>query len=219
MEHEPLPANGRVIGVDWGVKEIATTTDDAYDFVHPEHGKLAQARLARYQRQMARRKPKRGQPSSGGYRHAKRDAAKTYRTVARQRQDSSRKWAKSVVTNHDQIAVENFRPKFLAKTTMAKKAADSAIGSAKSELVSMAKKHGRDLRLVDPMWTTMDCSKCSARTKHCLPMSQRTYFCDVCGLVSSRDKNSAAVMVVRAGFNPAGVDGIRPGCPLGTQAA
>ena len=56
----------------------------------------------------------------------------------------------------------------------------------------------------------MDCSKCGARTKHCLPMSQRTYFCDVCGLVSSRDKNSAAVMVVRAGFNPAGVDGIRP---------
>ncbi len=112
--------------------------------------------------------------------------------------------------NHDQIAMEDFKPKFLAKTTMAKKAADAAIGSAKSGLAFMAKKHGRDLQPVDPRWTTMDCSKCGARTKHCLPMSQRTYFCDVCGLVSSRDKNSAAVMVVRAGFNPAGVDGIRP---------
>ena len=121
--------------------------------------------------------------------------------------------------NHDQIAMEDFKPKFLAKTTMANKAADAAIGSAKSGLAFMAKKHGRDLQPVDPRWTTMDCSKCGARTKHCLPLSQRTYFCDVCGLVSSRDKNSAAVMVVRAGFNPAGVDGIRPGCPLGTQAA
>ena len=219
VEHDPLPANGRVIGVDWGVKEIATTTDDAYDFVHPEHGKSAQARLARYQRQMARRKPKRGQPSSGGYRRAKHDAAKTCRTVARQRQDSSRKWAKSVVMNYDQIAVEDFRPKFLAKTTMAKKAADGAIGSAKRELVSMANKDGRDLRLVDPKWTTMDCSKCGARTKHRLPLSQRTYTCDVCELVSPRDKNSAAEMVVRAGFTPAGVDGIRPACPLDTQAA
>ena len=112
--------------------------------------------------------------------------------------------------NHDQIAMEDFKPKFLAKTTMAKKAADAAIGSAKSGLAFMAKKHGRDLQPVDPRWTTMDCSKCGARTKHCLELSQRTYFCDVCGLVSSRDKNSAAVMVVRAGFNPAGVDGIRP---------
>ncbi|NNN09005.1 MAG: transposase, partial [Acidimicrobiaceae bacterium] len=40
-----------------------------------------------------------------------------------------------------------------------------------------------------------------------------------CGLVSPRDKNSAAVMVVRAGFDPAGVDGIRPECPLDIQAA
>jgi putative transposase len=219
VKHEPLPKNGRIIGIDWGVNEIATTTDDTYDFPHPERGKSAQVRLARYQRQMARRKPKRGQPASNGYRRAKKDAAKTYRRVARQRQDDSRKWAKSVVVNHDQIAMEDFKPKFLAKTTMARKAADAAIGSAKSELAFMAKKHGRNLQPVDPRWTTMDCSKCGARTKHCLPLSQRTYFCDVCGLVSSRDKNSAAVMVVRAGFNPAGVDGIRPGCPLGTQAA
>ena len=118
--------------------------------------------------------------------------------------------------------ISNGAPPKVATTyliTGANKAADAAIGSAKSGLAFMAKKHGRDLQPVDPRWTTMDCSKCSARTKHCLPLSQRTYFCDVCGLVSSRDKNSAAVMVVRAGFNPAGVDGIRPGCPLGTQAA
>ncbi len=33
---------GRVIGIDWGVNEIATTTDDDYDFPHPERGKSAQ---------------------------------------------------------------------------------------------------------------------------------------------------------------------------------
>lgn len=219
VEREPLRANGRVIGVDWGVKVIATTTDDAYDLVHPEHAKSSQARLAHYQRQMARRKPRRGQPSSNGHRQAKRDSAKTYRTVARQRQDGARKWAKSIVMNHDQIAVEDFKPKFLARTTMAKKSADAAIGLAKRELVAMSKKHGRDLRLVDPKWTTMDCSKCDARTKHRLPLSQRTYTCDECGAVSPRDKNSAAVMVVRAGFDPAGVDGISPARPLDSQAA
>ncbi len=45
------------------------------------------------------------------------------------------------MVNHDQIAMEDFKAKFLAKTTIAKKAADAAIGSAKSGLVFMAKKH------------------------------------------------------------------------------
>ncbi|MGW5465763.1 RNA-guided endonuclease InsQ/TnpB family protein, partial [Streptomyces sp. NPDC003996] len=30
-QSEPLARTGRVLGVDWGVKETATTTDDAYD--------------------------------------------------------------------------------------------------------------------------------------------------------------------------------------------
>jgi hypothetical protein len=39
--------------------------------------------------------------------------------------------------------VEDFKPKFLAKTTMARKAADAAIGAAKRALTEMAAKHGR----------------------------------------------------------------------------
>ena len=83
----------------------------------------------------------------------------------------------------------------------------------------MANKHSLNHQIRRSKAQMMDCSKCADVIKHCLELSQRTYFCDVCGLVSSRDNNSAAVMVGRAGFNPAGVDGIRPGCPLGTQAA
>ncbi|KJK48068.1 transposase, partial [Lentzea aerocolonigenes] len=87
---------------------------------------------------------------------------------------------------------------------MARKAADAAIGTTKRELIAMARKHGRDLRLVDPKHTTMDCAACGARAKHALPLSERTYGCTSCGAMSSRDKNSAAVMLVRAGLNPIG---------------
>lgn len=65
---EVLPATGAVIGIDWGVAETATTTSDAHDLPHAEFGSRAAQRLARYQRQMARRKPKHGQPSSRGTR-------------------------------------------------------------------------------------------------------------------------------------------------------
>jgi putative transposase len=218
-EIQPLPATGRAIGIDWGVKEIATTTSDGHDLPHPEHGRKAAAKLAHYQRMMARRKPPKGQPGSTGYRTAKRQTAKLHKKIARQRQDTGRKWAKKVVHDFDALAVEDFRPKFLAKSTMARKAADAAIGATKHELINMARKHRRTLRLVHPAHTTTECAPCGARTKHALPLSERTYTCTACGVSRPRDKNSAHVMLVRAGFNPAGADRVRPGCPPDSQAA
>ncbi len=207
---EPLQRVDRAIGIDWGVSVIATTTDDDHDFVHPQRRRSAEAKLAHYQRVMARRRLPKGKPPSGGYREAKRQVAKLHRQVARQRKDDSCKWAKAVVRDFDQIAAEDFRPRFLARSTMAKKASDAAIGACKAALVHMADKHGRDLRLVDPAHTTMECSECGARAKHRLDLSERTYACEACGVVLPRDKNAAAVMVVRAGFVPAGAEGARP---------
>jgi len=191
------------------VTDIAVTTSSAHDLPHPQFGKKAAEKLSRYQRQMARRKPERGKPASAGYQRAKRKAAKAHAKVAAQRQDTARKWAKNVVRDHDVIAAEDFRPKFLAKTTMARKAADAAIGAAKRSLLEMAARHGRVVHLVDPAYTTMDCSRCGARAKSRLPLSERTYTCSACGAVLPRDKNSAAVMLVRAGLNPAGADRVR----------
>ncbi|MFQ6195717.1 RNA-guided endonuclease InsQ/TnpB family protein [Streptomyces sp. NPDC000405] len=202
----PLSATGRVIGADWGVKEIATTTSDAHDLPHAEHGKTAAAKLARYQRMMARRATPKNRPDTAGYRKARRAAAKTHKKIARQRQDTGRKWATSIARDFDHIAVEDFRPKFLAKTTMARKAADAAIGATKTALIDMGRKYGRAVYLVHPAHTTMDCAQCGARAKHALPLSERTYTCTACGAVSPRDKNSARVMLVRAGLNPAGAD-------------
>jgi putative transposase len=207
---EPLPTTGRVIGIDWGVKETATTTSVAHDLHHAQHGKTAALRLAKYQRMMARRKPKRGRPRSKGYCEAKAQTAKLHKKVARQRQDTARKWAKRVVRDHDALAVEDFKPKFLAKSTMAKKAADAAIGATKGALIEMGRKHGRAVHLVNPAHTTMDCAHCGARAKHRLPLSERTYTCTACGILSPRDKNSARVMLVRAGLNPASADLVSP---------
>jgi putative transposase len=101
---------------------------------------------------------------------------------------------------------------------MARKAA-AAIGATKAALVEMGRKHGRDIRLVHPAHTTMDCAQCDARAKHRLPLGERTYTCTACGLVSPREKNSARVMLVRAGLNPAGVEGARPPGALLQEAA
>jgi len=204
-----LPACDRSIGVDWGVRAVAITTDPEYDLAHPEHGRRAANELARGQKTMARRRPARGERASKGYLGAKRVVAKLSKKVARQRQDSARKWATKVVANHGVLAVEDFKPKFLAKSRMARKSADGAIGTTKATLIEYAQRAGRKVVLVPPAYTTMTCSGCGARAKSRLLLSQRVFVCESCAMVQDRDRNAARVILDRAGLNPAGVEAVR----------
>ena len=78
---QPLPETGCVIGIDWGVKETATTTSARHDLPHPAHGRKAEEKLSRYDRMMARRKPKKGQASSKGFRDANASASNCTRRL------------------------------------------------------------------------------------------------------------------------------------------
>ncbi|MDT5255933.1 MAG: putative transposase, partial [Mycobacterium sp.] len=128
---------------------------------------------------------------------------------ARQRQDTARKWATKVVANHGVLAVEDFKPKFLAKSRMARKSADGAIGATKATLIEYAQRAGRKVVLVPPAYTTMTCSGCGARAKSRLLLSQRVFVCESCGAIRDRDRNAARVILDRAGLTPAGAEAVR----------
>jgi putative transposase len=204
-----LPVCERAIGIDWGMRAVATTTDPEYDLPHPEYGKRASTELARWQRVMARRKPVGGERASKGYLGAKRAVAKLSKKVARPRQDTARKWATKVVANHGALAVEDFKPRFLAKSRMARKSADGIIGTTKAILIEYAQRAGRKVVLVPPAYTTMTCSGCGARAKSRLLLSERAFSCESCGITKDRDRNAARVILVRAGLNPAGAEAVR----------
>jgi putative transposase len=206
---QALPSSDQAIGIDWGVRAVATTTNPEYDLPHPEHGRRAAKELARRQRTMARRKPSPDQRASKGYRDAKHAAAKLSKKVARQRQDTARKWTTKVVANYGVLAVEDFKPKFLAKSRMARKSADGAVGATKATLIEYAQRAGRKVVLVPPAYTTMTCSGCGARAKSRLLLSQRVFVCESCGAIGDRDRNAARVILDRAGLNPAGAEAVR----------
>lgn len=206
---EPVPETTGAIGIDWGVKTTATTTDPAYDLPYAGHAKAAADGLAKYQRRMARRAPKPGQKASNGYRRAKHDAAKLHKKVARQRQHTARVWARKVVADHQVIAIEDFKPKFLAKSTMARKAADAAIGATKATLVEYGQRAGRTVVLAPPAYTTTTCSNCDARAKHRIALGVRTFECSACGFRACRDLNAARTILAQAERTLAGVDDIR----------
>ncbi len=214
VDDEPLPEVDGVVGIDWGVSTIATASDPKFDFEAPEYAKAAAGKLAKYQRRMARRKPKPGQKASRGYKAAKKQTAVVHKKVARQRQHTSRQWARKVVAAHQVIAVEGLRTKFLFQSTMARKAADNAVGVAKRELISYGQRAGRTVVIVPPAYTTMTCSQCWSRAKTALPLSQRTFQCWSCGYTAGRDRNAARTILATAGLDPAGsfradVDAVR----------
>ncbi|MDX5311135.1 MAG: transposase [Rhodococcus sp. (in: high G+C Gram-positive bacteria)] len=208
---EPVPAapEGSAIGVDWGVSRTATTTDERFDLPHRQHRSRCAAELAKAQRTMTRRRRGRGRTSSNGYRRARKRAAKIQQKAAARTRHEARVWARRVVAQHAVIAVEDFRPLFLAKSTMARKAADAAIAATKRELVERGRRAGRKVVLVRPAYTSMTCSGCFARAKQPLGLAERIFRCPACGYSACRDRNAAGVVLAVAERGHTGVDDVR----------
>ena len=194
------------IGVDWGVIATASTTNPAFDLPHSEHRRRTAGALAKAQRRMARRASR---AQSNGYDRARRDAALLYKKGARQVQYDARIWARGIVEVHQLIAVEDFKPKFLAKSSMARKASDATIGAAKHELIERGVRAGRIVVIVAPAYTTMTCSRCFARAKQRLGPGMRTFSCWFCGFTAGRDVNAARVILAVAERGHTSVDGVR----------
>ncbi|WP_199752559.1 RNA-guided endonuclease TnpB family protein [Actinoplanes sp. ATCC 53533] len=205
----PAVADGSAIGVDWGVKATATTTDPAFDLPHLGHRKRCAAERAKAQRRMARRRRPKGTPPSKGYLNAKRQAAQVEKKAARQNTHDARQWAARVVAGHHLIAVEDFKPKFLARSTMARKAADAAVGACKRELIYRGVRAGRKVVLVPPAYTTMTCSGCGTRAKERLGLGIRTFECSTCGYTADRDVNAARTILATAERVRASADDVR----------
>jgi putative transposase len=193
LEAAPVADGG--IGIDWGVSTTATTTSPAHDLPYTGYRRRCAAELARAQRNMARRRRPRGHTPSNGYQRARREAARLHKKAARQNTHAARVWARRVVADHRTIAVEDFEPKFLARSSMARKAADAAIGAAKRELIERATRAGRKVVLVPPAYTTMTCASCGARAKQRLALDVRVFRCDYCGHTADRDRNAAHVIL------------------------
>lgn len=207
IEHRP--ATDSAIGIDWGVQTTATTTDPRYDLPYRGHRKRCAAELARAQRKMSRRRRARGVAPSKGYQEARLQVAKLHKKAQRQATHDARVWARKVIDDHGLIAVEDFKPKFLAKSTMAKKAADAAISMTKRELIERAVRAGRQVVMVAPAYTSMTCSRCFERTNQRLGLGERTFRCATCGFTDGRDRNAAKVILAVAERNHAGVEGVR----------
>lgn len=194
-----------IIGMDFGLKTVSTTTDAHYDLQYSSSRKRHERNYVKYQRRMAMH---RENQKWDLYKKSKRLAAKEKRAEKRIRKEQNRNWAQKVARNHRAVAVDDLKVSFMTRGNLAKKTYDVGIYQIKQELKVACQTYNSEFILVDPKNTTQECCCCGARTKHPLTLKDRIYNCESCGISMDRDRNSAFVIMNRAGLNPAPEDGM-----------
>ncbi len=184
------------IGVDVGVRHLAVCSDGRRV---PNPAPLQQAlrRLRRLNRRLARRYgplapdgSTRG-PSKGWQRTRQR-LAEAHAKVANLRRNSLHHLTSALAEEYGTVVVEHLNVSgMLRNRRLARRIADAGFGELRRQLGYKTTWAGGVLVQADTFYpSSKTCSGCGY-VKAKLPLSERTYRCEHCGLVADRDLNAA----------------------------
>ena len=181
-----LPKTGKIVGVDLGIKAMATLSDGTV-IENPHLLKKNLRKLARKQRELSRKKK-----GSKNREKARIKVAKIHRTVRLARQDILHQVTYKLVRQYDTIVIEDLNVKGMAKNhKLARAISDCGFGMFRIMLENKCKMYGKTLVIADRFFpSSKTCSKCGNK-KDELKLSERTYHCENCGFEMDRDLNAA----------------------------
>ena len=202
----PLPKANRVVGIDVGISALLTTSDGD-KVANPNYYRAAQVKLRLLQRKLAR--AKRG---SNNRRKALLRVQRQHEHVANQREDFLHKLSTELVRSYDGIALEDLRIKNMVRNKhLSKSILDSGWYTFRQFLTYKAAKAGRVIVVVNPAYTSQDCSTpgCGYRNT-ALTLADREWTCPKCGTRHDRDVNSAINILRLAGWDVPVPDNVAP---------
>ena len=192
----PSPPKGGSVGIDLGVKELATLSDGTV--IHNPHAlKSNLRRLKKAQRSLSRKRK-----GSNRRRKARAQVARLYARVANLRSDALSKTTIMLAHAYSDIGIEDLNVAGLVKNHgLARSIQDAAFAEFRRQLEYKTARTGARLHVIDRWYpSSKTCSNCGT-VKAKLSLSERVYRCDECGLVIDRDVN-AAVNIQVAGSAP-----------------
>ena len=199
VEREPItnPApRGGAVGVDLGVKNLATLSDGT---VIPNPRALgARLKALRKAQQAMSRKVK----GCARRERAKERVARLHARVADVRADAIHKATAMIASKYSVVCVEDLNVAGMMKNHhLARSLSDASLGEFRRQLEYKAARTGAALRVVDRWYpSSKTCSNCGV-VKAKLSLSERVFDCDACGLSMDRDVN-AAININVAGSAP-----------------
>jgi len=185
QEHEPTAKKHDVVGVDLGIKELATLSTGVV-FQNPKHYKTHLAKLKRLSKVFARKVK-----GSENRHKAKIQLARHHAKIANLRKNTLHQITTYLCKNHAKIVVEDLNVSGMLKNhNLAQVIADCGFYEFKRQLEYKAKKFGCEIIVADRWFpSSKTCSNCGHIQD--MPLKERTYDCGSCGHSMDRDLNAA----------------------------
>ena len=158
----PAPDPAKVIGIDLGLIDFATLSDDSDPIPAPKFYRKGHKKLRKAQRAVSRRRK-----GSRRREKARQRLARVHQKMANQRRDFLHKLTTDLVRTHDGICIEDLSVKGLARTKLAQSFHDAAMGEFRRQVTY----------------------KCLWSRKHCVPVDRffpSSKLCNVCGAINDR---------------------------------
>jgi putative transposase len=189
-----LPKTGNIIGLDMGISALITTSEGE-KVENPNYYHVGQKKLRVLSRALARKK--RG---SKNRRKALNCVQRQHLHVGNQRSDYLHKLSTQMVRICDGLALEDLATRNMVRNPhLSKSILDSGWSIFKQYLLYKAGSAGREIRFVNPAYTSKCCSSCG-QTFPDFCLSTRWVKC-ACGLSLDRDHNAAINILRKAGWD------------------
>ena len=223
-EDRDVPARharpGTAIGIDLGIKTLMVGVDSAGKVVAVPGPRPLRAALRRLRR--ASRSHSRKRPGSARRRRSAARLARLHARIASVRADALHKAATMLAERYETVVAEDLNVAGMTRNRkLARALGDQGFGTLRRMLGYKTGWRGGTLVTADRFYpSSKKCSGCGA-VKAKLPLSERTYQCEPCGLVMDRDVNAARNLLSLAASGAESLNAreaaVRPG-PAGHAA-
>lgn len=187
IPESPTKPEESTVGVDLGIKTLATSSDGVlYD--HPKRSlKKLDKRMRRLQRSIGRKRK-----GSSNYRKASDKAARLYRRIANTRKDTLHKVTSNLTRTKSVVVIEDLNVAGMVKNRcLARAISEMGFGEFRRQLEYKGKWYGCQVIVADRFYpSSKRCSACGEINKE-LKLSDREWTCAKCGTTHDRDFNAA----------------------------
>ncbi len=186
VEHEVPTHSGGAVGIDLGIKTLATCSDGVV-FENQKHYRKSLGRIKGLSKGVSRKVE-----GSQNWWKTTRKLAKAHYRVACQRQDSLHKMTSYLARTYAVIGLEDLNTKgMLANHCLAQAVSDASFFEVQRQLLYKTEQYGGYVQLVDRWYpSSKTCHTCGWMKKD-LALDDREWACDHCGVVHERDFNAS----------------------------
>ena len=195
IEQQVIEQTGAVVGIDLGIKEFATTSDNEV-INNPKFYRKYEQKLIKAQRKLSKRKK-----GSNNRNKQRLKVNKWHKKITNCRIDFLQKLSTKLIKDYDIISMEDLASGNMMKNhKLAKSIADASFFEFNRELEYKARWNYKLISRIDRFYPSSQlCSHCGTQSNQTKDLSVRTYICKECGLEIDRDYN-ASINILNEGL-------------------